>query len=116
MHWFLMLGGIPPALVECGNEHIRDVVARAEQRPPREERHPAPKLSIRNLAASRGEEMPARTGVQHKRPEGYLARKYARLLDKQIEREVRAYRAGNSQMSSRQWRILCAKREDVMWL
>ena len=69
VHWFLMLGDLPSELIELANEHIRERVQTTEDREPRMGKHPHPKLSARNHAASRGEPLPAQRGVHHIRGE-----------------------------------------------
>ena len=83
VHWFLMLGDLPSELIELANKHIRERVKTTEHREPSKGKHPHPKLSARNHAASRGEAAPAKSGVRRIRGKPYEARKHARLLEKQ---------------------------------
>ena len=102
MHWFLMLGDLPRELIELANEHIRRRVQTTEDREPRTEKHPNPKLSARNSAASRGEPVPEKTGVSHVRKEACEARKQARLLEKhrvQADEDWSNYRWGLQSMT-----------------
>ena len=110
MHWFLMLGDLPPDLSELANEHIRERVETTEHREPSKGKHPHPKLSARNHAASRGEPLPAKRGVRHIRGEAYEARKQARVLEKYQEHILLHRRGSRTLLPRRGSRILMHRR------
>ena len=85
--WYLMLGEIPAMLIGLANSFIRQKVLESEGRDPRTGPHTEPKLSVRNAAKARGEEiLPDKQGVRCDRNPGYMARQKAKLLQKQIDK------------------------------